>query len=151
MERENNICKFSLWWNMHKTLFLAWSCCEHIRKCEITCRCANIVLFVHLWNDVYHMLPDIFCRSLINTFPCQLLNLTNTCISYMKTREMEGEGTVSHWNSNGFDSSPIGQNGRHFTNDDLRWIYMSKFFVFWLKFHWSLFLRVQLTLTQQWF
>ena len=26
-----------------------------------------------------------------------------------------------------------------------------KYFVFWLKFHWSLFLRVQLTITQHWF
>ena len=26
-----------------------------------------------------------------------------------------------------------------------------KWFVFWLKFHWSLFLRVQLTITQHWF
>ena len=45
-----------------------------------------------------------------------------------------------------FNSSPPGQNGRHFTDDicsdAFSWM---KSFVFWSKFHWSLFLRVQLT------
>ena len=39
---------------------------------------------------------------------------------------------------------PPGQNGRHFADDILRCISMNDFLVFWLKFHWSLFLRVQL-------
>ena len=33
-------------------------------------------------------------------------------------------------------------------SDAFSWI---ESFVFWLKFHWSLFLRVQLTINQQWF
>ena len=33
-------------------------------------------------------------------------------------------------------------------SDAFSWM---KSFVFWLKFHWSLFLRVQLTITQHWF
>ena len=33
-------------------------------------------------------------------------------------------------------------------SDDCSWM---KSFVFWLKFHWSLFLRVQLTISQHWF
>ena len=39
-----------------------------------------------------------------------------------------------------------GQNGRHFADntDAFSWI---EIFVFWLKFHWSLFLRLQLTIT----
>ena len=45
------------------------------------------------------------------------------------------------------------QNGRHFVDDIFRCIFMKeKFFIFvFLKFHWSLFPRVQLTITQHWF
>ena len=48
------------------------------------------------------------------------------------------------------NSSPPGQNGRLFTDDTFRCISGMKSFVFWLKFHWSLFLSVQLTITQHW-
>ena len=47
--------------------------------------------------------------------------------------------------------SPLGQNGPDFANifsDAFSW---TKNFVYWLKCHWSLFLRVQLTITQYWF
>ena len=43
------------------------------------------------------------------------------------------------------------QNGRHFADDISKCIFFEKTFVFGLRFHWSLFLRVQLTLRQQWF
>ena len=51
------------------------------------------------------------------------------------------------------NSSPPGQNGCCFADDTFRsdafsWMESS---VFWLKFHWSLFLRVQLAITQYWF
>ena len=39
---------------------------------------------------------------------------------------------------------------RHFADDILKCIFW-KIYVFWLKFHWSLFLRVQLTIFQNWF
>ena len=44
-----------------------------------------------------------------------------------------------------------GQNGRHFADDIFRCIFMNESFIFCLKFHWSLFLRVQMTITQHWF
>ena len=40
------------------------------------------------------------------------------------------------------------QNGRHFADDIFKWM---KMFEFQLKFHWSLFLRVRLTIFQHWF
>ena len=43
------------------------------------------------------------------------------------------------------------QNGRHFTDDTFKRIFLNEMFEFRLKFHWSLFLRVQLTIFQQWF
>ena len=43
---------------------------------------------------------------------------------------------------------PPGQNGRHFADDIFRCIFVNEMFLFWLKFHWSLFLWVQLTITQ---
>ena len=48
-----------------------------------------------------------------------------------------------------FNSSPSGQNIH--TNDFFRCIFVNENFVFWLKCHWRLFLRVQLTITQHWF
>ena len=50
-----------------------------------------------------------------------------------------------------FNWSPPGQNGHHpadIISDAFSWM---KSFVLWLKFHWSLFLTVQLTITQYWF
>ena len=50
-----------------------------------------------------------------------------------------------------FNSSLLAQNGRHFGtifSNAFSWI---KSFVIWLKFYLSLFLRVQLTITQHWF
>ena len=47
-------------------------------------------------------------------------------------------------------SSPPGQNGRYFADDIFKWISVNESFVFWLKFQWSLFLRVQLTIAQHW-
>ena len=49
------------------------------------------------------------------------------------------------------NSSPPGQNGRHFTDDIFKCIFMMKSFVFWLQFHWSLFRMVQLMITRYWF
>ena len=47
--------------------------------------------------------------------------------------------------------SPPGQNGRHFLGDIFQMNFREwKVLYFDLKFHWSLFLRVQLT-TQHWF
>ena len=36
-------------------------------------------------------------------------------------------------------------------NDIFKCIFLNKKFVFWFEFHWSLFLWVQLTITQHWF
>ena len=47
-------------------------------------------------------------------------------------------------------SFPPGQNGRHFADDIFRCNSVNEKFIFWLKFHWSLFLSVQLTISQHW-
>ena len=39
------------------------------------------------------------------------------------------------------------QNGRHLADDILKWM---KIIVYWFKCHWSLFLRIQLIITQHW-
>ena len=43
------------------------------------------------------------------------------------------------------------QNGRHFPDDTFKCIYLMKIYKLRLQFHWSLFLRVQLTIFQHWF
>ena len=50
-----------------------------------------------------------------------------------------------------FNSFPPGQNGRHFADDIFRCIFVNEKICIWLKFHWSLFLRLQLTINQHWF
>ena len=49
------------------------------------------------------------------------------------------------------NSSPPGQNGRHFVDDIFKCIFLMTSFAFWSKFHWCLFLRVKLTITKHWF
>ena len=43
------------------------------------------------------------------------------------------------------------QNGRHFADDTFKHIFVMKMLQFRLKFHWSLFIRIQLTIFQHWF
>ena len=49
------------------------------------------------------------------------------------------------------NSSPPGQNGCHFAADIFKCIFMNEKNVFWSKFHWIMFYRVQLIITQHWF
>ena len=50
-----------------------------------------------------------------------------------------------------FNPSAPGQNGCHFAGNIFRCIFMNERFVFWLKFHWSLFLWIRSTIFQHWF
>ena len=43
------------------------------------------------------------------------------------------------------------QNGRHFPDDIFKCIFFMKMYEFRLRFHWSLFLGVQTTISQHWF
>ena len=43
----------------------------------------------------------------------------------------------------------LGQEGRHFTDNILKCIFLNEMYEFPLKFHWGLFLRVQLTILQR--
>ena len=45
----------------------------------------------------------------------------------------------------------VRQNGRHFADDTFKRIFLMQMLEFRLKFHWSLFLRVQLTIFRDWF
>ena len=47
--------------------------------------------------------------------------------------------------------SPPGQNRSHYAGDIFRCIFVNDFFLFWCKFHRSLFLRVELRMSQHWF
>ena len=68
-------------------------------------------------------------------------------------------GVTSHhrisWRSEsakfGFNTLRPRQNGRHFADDIFKCIFLYEMYEFRLKFHWSLFLRVQLTIFQHWF
>ena len=49
------------------------------------------------------------------------------------------------------NSSPPGQNDRHFADNIFKCIFMNGKFIFWFDLHWSLFLSIQLTMSQHWF
>ena len=55
--------------------------------------------------------------------------------------------TRSQW----VNSSPPGQNGHHFADDMLRYIFVNEKFCSLIKISLKLFLRVQLTITKHWF
>ena len=48
-------------------------------------------------------------------------------------------------------NSPPGENGRHFADDIFWCIFLNEIFCILLKIHWSLFPRVQFTITRHWF
>ena len=50
-----------------------------------------------------------------------------------------------------FNTLRLRQNGRHFPDEILKCIFMNEKCLFWFKFHWNLFLRVQLTIFHHWF
>ena len=49
------------------------------------------------------------------------------------------------------NSSHPGQNGRYFADDILICIFVNERVFYRIKFHWSMFLRVQLSIAQYWF
>ena len=55
------------------------------------------------------------------------------------------------WIGNCINTLRPRQNGRHFADDILNAFSWMKMFEYRLKFHWSLFLRVQSTISQHWF
>ena len=62
-----------------------------------------------------------------------------------------GDHTLKFVPKGPINSSPHGQNGRHFTDDIFRCRFVNEKFVFGLKLYWNSFLRVQMTITQHWF
>ena len=50
-----------------------------------------------------------------------------------------------------FNSSSPGHHGSYYADDNFKCIFVNENFVFLLTLHWSLFLRVQLTMTAHWF
>ena len=68
-------------------------------------------------------------------------------------------GAITHpwpYFNNGITNPPFNtlwpkQNGRHFAYDTFKRIFLTEMIEFRLKFHWSLLLRVQLTIFQHWF
>ena len=50
-----------------------------------------------------------------------------------------------------FNTLRPGQDGCHYADEIFKCILLIKCFVFWLKFHWNWFLKVQSTINQDWF
>ena len=99
------------------------------------------IIFTYIfWNGVL-FLPStpFFHRRGLNFFICR---------GRLFTVWLEYETTERH---TCFNHLPPGQNGRQFADDVVRCIYVNEKIVFWLKFYWSLFLKVHLTITQHWF
>ena len=102
----------------------------------------------HKWPVTRQLFPfDDFIMNIVRgTVPPD--GLAPLCASPMmsifRAPYMLSTGTSS------INSSLPGQNGRHFTDDIFSACSSMKSFVFWLEFHWSLFLRFQLTINPCW-
>ena len=130
-------CSTRHWWVTHVSSYLFkaisigvgkcgkisnwWLLCKHMIHEDIM----TLRYFQHYWPIVgYHQSPVVSSHKepIIHSFVGVFVN-----------------------------SSPPGQNGRHFADDISDAFSWMKSFLFLLKCHWSLFLRVQLTVTQHWF
>ena len=80
--------------------------------------------------------------------------LTLHCVQHIMTKvnlrsDLEVLKDITHLAF--FNTLRTRQNGRHFTDDIFNAFSWMKMYDFRLRFHWSLFLRVQLTISQHWF
>ena len=81
--------------------------------------------------------PSMSCGLYLNGLPVNVAwaDMVIWTIMTSVITSYETNGTVETC----FNSSPPGQNGRHFADDLFGCIFVCKSFVFWLKFHWSFF------------
>ena len=102
---------------------------------------------VHIWQ----VLPQLSCGDTCQIwmwfkyFKRYFCEIKNFAYGEIDERSFSNP---QPWSVN---SSPPGWNGCHFTDDIFRCIFVNEKFCILIKFHWILFLRVQLTLRQHWF
>ena len=84
---------------------------------------------------------------------CLGLNLLNISISITWISHMAGTRELKLYYGSSLSVITLRprQNGCQFADDVLKCIFFNEIFEFWLKFHWILFLRVQLAIFQHWF
>ena len=110
-------------------------------------------------NKYYHVILSLFCGNYPGyifgyTFRVQYISCTYFEINHtIQMRSPHGIFFCAKWLCIGVGKKAAtlqttlslispGQNGRHFADDIFRCIFVNKTFIFWLKFHWSLFLKV---------
>ena len=96
---------------------------------------------------------EIHAPHVINAFP-QKFDFRQAKWTFPVIKGLQRNNRcIQNWGNRTFLklTHPPGQNGRLFADDIFRCIFVNEKFIFRLKFHWSLFLRVQLTITRHWF
>ena len=130
--------------NRHTTLHSIVICAEfgfrkHINIfwiCFIRNHCDGTGRLNRLWRTMT-VLPQ-----LLITWLCQNISNHNVRITVLV---YPGAMTIK------FNTLRPRQHGRHFADDTFKRIFLHENIILRLKFHWSLFLRAQLTIFQHWF
>ena len=105
-----------------------WDCVQAAREYRHAPKCSGRYT---VWHRIHIKLASLAMYGLTNA----------TWYWHDPLRQLQQ--SLPHW---GRDN--MAANFRRIFSDALSWM---KSCVFWLKFHWSLFLMVQLTITQHWF
>ena len=102
----------------------------------------HICMLLELEAELYDLVVSVELSS-----ARQVRVIMSQCLVVEKeARQPQG----NTWNRS-LTHLPLGQNGHHFADDVFNSIYVNDKFCILIKCHWSLFLRVQLTITQNWF
>ena len=105
----------------------------------------KVQLNIHIYSNWY------ISWSVLHTCPLKVVYIVTYIIYHISLNPCNSFSTVCGQVISFINSSSPGQNGRFsqmLYSDAFSWM---ESFISWLKFHWSLFRRVQLTMTQLWF
>ena len=119
---------------------------RHRAHYEVILIYCPIRIFSYNCNNLGKCYGEMFITVLIRTFGAFSLRHNKSCVYENSAFSAQ----VFYNSSHCINSPPSGQNGHHFPDDIFRCVFVNEKFVFWLKVHWSLFLRVQLTTSQHW-
>ena len=110
-------------------------------------------LHFQICNSFDTFITCLYFFQIITVFPDDPAIRNQSVISFINVGPCPHLGPILHTHIL-INSSTHGQNGRHFADDILIGFSWMKRFHFWLKFHWSMYQRVQLIIIiiiQHWF
>ena len=144
-----------LWWhntqcgNKHRAknlLYLQVECSIEFQWLYVY---INIHTYKHTYTCVYNHRHKHIHMYTYNALVCVRMCLPNIYTYMHHTHTITSRRAYTR--SLFLINPPPRENRRHFADDIFKCIFLNENFEFSLKFHWSLFSRVQLTISKHWF